>query len=154
MATMSNNYSNSKLLVSNKLSDYVSLKNLDKLAQPISFDLIPIQIRPISFDLNKDVDVDTISFIFCPDEIGTSFIQKHFIANEDVLDLNKPNDKYIDNVNQKNIDFEYNNSSINVANREITPKLRITNVGCDVIKMNTVSNNNESLNNELDTADA
>lgn len=150
MATISNNYSNSKLLVSNKLSDYVSLNNLNKLAQPISFDLIPIQIRPISFDLNKDVDIDTISFIFCPDEIGTSFIQKHFIANEDVLDLNKPNDKYIDNVNQKNIDFEYNNSSINVANREITPKLRITNVGCDVIKMNTVSNNNETLNNELD----
>lgn len=70
--------------------------------------------------------------ILVPEVCGHNKMEKHFSNNIDVLDLNKPNDVYADNLEQNIIDFDYENASINISSRELTPKCNVSNIKCNL----------------------
>lgn len=79
-------------------------------------------IKPITFVSEWYVNIDEVNDIsFTPDIVGSFSVTKHIPMNQDVLDLNRLNDIFINNNKVNHIESNFNLVSINNNTREIAP---------------------------------
>ncbi len=81
-----------------------------------------IVIKPITFIAEWYVNIAELQDVFlCPDILGSFSITKHIPMNQDIVDLNRFNDIFINNNDVNHIECDFNHTSINNNTREIAP---------------------------------